>query len=575
MDTPATLAPWITGDPNTWTNADRAVVLCDMASFVPAEARSERFKAGRWRVFSYEAGGLSGTMIYAVPEAKPPVVRVPLPVRGPHAISVGLFSSKPDGACRAWLRLSGDRCALPRDSQPAISQYWNIREVFYRVADLEGQTLEIGPQPGGIVPHCGVAFVKLIPLTDGEAAALRRDREDRSHRNLAASCDGYSFIDLRGPTTIDEVLAEVEIFRDTDFGTLLLHLGGADQVTYPSAVGSWFAQGIDVFPLPGQRHFAHSVRTLAEKGINPTKTIIDGAHDLGMKVHVGIRPALWGYYAPHTDVFQSPFYRDNPQWRLRDKDGLPVARMSWAVPEVRRHLLDVLREAIAFGADGAHIVFNRGFPMVLYEPAFCELFRQRYGEDPLRLEEVDSRIQDLRREIVATFMRELRVLLDEEQARRGDGRRLELSVCTLGIEEDNLRYAVDLRRLVREGLVDEVYPYKYGFGESKRVWDMDYFNDACRSAGAKVFPMISVYEAMEAHVRDVLPALEAGADGLSIWDVALHFGNIDQWPTIARLGRADELRRRLDQGFLDPHGLRVHRLGEDIMDGRFPIFWGG
>ena len=45
----------------------------------------------------------------------------------------------------------------------------------------------------------------------------------------------------------------------------------------------------------GHRYFAESVRTLARKHINPMKVMIDGAHSMGIKVHVGIRPGGWSF----------------------------------------------------------------------------------------------------------------------------------------------------------------------------------------------------------------------------------------------------------------------------------------
>ena len=53
-----------------------------------------------------------------------------------------------------------------------------------------------------------------------------------------------------------------------------------------------------------------------------------------MKVHVAIRPAGWSFFEPYSDYWESPFYQEHPEWRCVDRDGTPVDRMSWAVPEV-------------------------------------------------------------------------------------------------------------------------------------------------------------------------------------------------------------------------------------------------
>src|SRR5436309_10781980 len=108
---------------------------------------------------------------------------------------------------------------------------------------------------------------------------------------------------------------------------------------------------MDDFAVAGHRYFTEAVRELARKSINPIKVLIDGAHDIGMKVHVGVRPAGWSYGGMMNDLWETPFYRQHPEWRCIDRDGAPTTRMSWAVPEVRKRMIDGLLEAVSFGAD--------------------------------------------------------------------------------------------------------------------------------------------------------------------------------------------------------------------------------
>jgi hypothetical protein len=164
-----------------------------------------------------------------------------------------------------------------------------------------------------------------------------------------------------------------------------------------------------------------------------------------MKVHVGIRPAGWSYYQPYNGLWDSPFYLNNSQWRCVDRvdRGAPeITRMSWAVPEVRAHLIALLVEQVGFGADGAHIVFNRGYPLVLYEKPFCDMFIARHGVDPNEISEEDPRVIQMRSDIVSTFFKELRAQLDVEEQRRANGRRIEISAMVLGTNENNLQYGV-------------------------------------------------------------------------------------------------------------------------------------
>jgi len=563
-------------------------MISDMGKCVPSSALSASVKSAHWKVIPYELiDGTKGQTLWASMETGAPVVKLPLGVSGWHAVYVGLFRTA-HTPCMCWLKLDGDVAPQPRRAGP-LTGYWGIEEVFYKAAELkEASNLHISQQSaatawsvwnkGGL--GCGVAYVKLVPLTRDEIATIHTDRSERSNRRLAATCDGFSNISTYRPTTAEDILKEIDLFRDTDFGTLLLHVGGADQVSYPSQYGSQFGQGMDDFVTIDQRYYAEACRILAEKKLNSTKVLIDGAHEVGMKVHVGIRPALWSYFEPLTDFFESPFYRKHPEWRTVDRDGTPVARMSWAVPEVRKHLLDILREAIGFGADGAHIVFNRGFPLVLYEPPFLERFQKQYGEDPRSVPESDARITQMRSDIVTTFMKELRAMLAEERDRRGNGKRLEISLCVLANEHDNLQYGLDIRRLVEEGLIDEVYPsfHTGDFGSTERIWDFNFFQDVCSPKGVPVIPVYSSAIINEGNIRSwaktTLSLYEQGASGVAFWDVSC-VAPERLWPVVARSGHIDELKSLQERGLPNPLHLPIRRLGDTIVDARYPPFWGG
>ncbi len=51
------------------------------------------------------------------------------------------------------------------------------------------------------------------------------------------------------------------------------------------------------------------------------------------------------------------------------------------MPEVRRHLLEIFRETLELQPEGVGFVFNRGMPLMLWEDAFCERFKQMHKAD--------------------------------------------------------------------------------------------------------------------------------------------------------------------------------------------------
>lgn len=554
-----------------WQNGSSPSVLTDMGLCTPAAALSPAAAKGAWQLFGYEAGGMKGRMIWASDEAGAPPLTLPLNASGWHAVFVGLADPSSLG-CQALLRLSGDPAFVPRSRTAG-----QIEEVFFKAADLTGQSLHIAQQSGGLGRGCGVAYVKLVPLTPEEVRAVEADRQDASRRRLATTIDGFSYIFGRRPTSLEALLPEVETYRHTDFDTLILQVGGADMVNYPSkAGGEMLGQDLTVFPRRGDRFYAEAIRELARQNINPTKALIEGAQDAGLKVHAGIRPAAWVHTPPASDFFTSRFYQEHPEWRCVDRDGTPVARMSLAVPEVRAHLLNVLGEAVGFGADGACILFHRGMPLVLFEKPFCDLFSKRYGADALAVPGEDPRILGLRAELLTTFLRETRAMLDAESRRRGNGERLALSAFVMANEAENLKFGLDLRGWVQQRLVDEVFPYLRAGGTSARQYDMPFFTEVCRPANVRVRPSFVAWNSpdLDAVVQQAVDLYDSGAGGITVWDGNSGADNTARWSVVSRMGHVAELRETRETGAPAPVTLRFRKLGDLILDGRYHPNWG-
>lgn len=551
-----------------WTRAGEATVIRDLSRVEPSSALSETPKRGKWYVIPYEAGGYAGKMLWASEGTDAPPVRLPLKVTGWHAVFVGMAS--PAGiASRLLLRLSGDPAFVPR-----LRTAGQIEEVFFKVADLTGQSLVVAQQDDDRCVAGGIAYVKLIPLTSAENARVKAERAEPSLRRLVTSIDGFSFIYGRRPLSRRALLQEVEVYRNTDFGTLMLQMGGADMVNYPSRVGCMVRDDLDDFPRAGDRRYAETLRTLAKKGINPTRTLIEGARNAGMKVFVCIRPGAWQHSPPLDHFFDSPFFEAHPEWRCFDRDGEEVPRMSFAVPQVRAHLVAVLREAVRFGADGAGIVFVRGVPVVLFEKPFCDLFRKRYGVDARTVEEDDPRLHTLRCEVVTQFMREVRQMLDLEGERQG--RRLEQAAYVMGAESDNLRFGFDVATWSKEGLVDLVCPYCNVGGAKVHRYDLAFYKRVCSPHDVKVAPTFVTWRLppLESVVKKSLTYYAAGADGISFWDGNSAAARMPVWAVLSRLGHIAELEQRAGEGPPKPVTSRFHRLGRLRVDGPYSPIWG-
>ncbi|MBI3852078.1 MAG: hypothetical protein HY298_17610 [Verrucomicrobia bacterium] len=565
--------PWAGAALTDWSNSTNAIVITDLSRCQPRSALSNMvLKRKRWKLIPYRMlNGYEGKMVWAPPEADAPELSIAPELEGWYAIFVGLFSA-PELPTTAWLRLDTDPPSIPRFNSLG-DYYGNSEEVFFRAVRLRKESrLLFRPQTTGVVAACGITHVKLIPLTEEEVRRIETEKGSSTNRVLTATSDGFSDMFYRSQRTASALLSQVEIFRDTDFGTLILQSPGADKVNYPTKVGFLKGWQSEMFPRVGDRHFVEATRALAKQKIIPVKALIERAHQLGMQVHVGIRPAGWSFFEPYSDYWESPFYQNNPQWRCEDRDGTPVTRMSWAVPEVRAHLIALLQEQVQFGADGANLVFTRGYPLVLYEPPARQLFQDQHGIDPRQIPESDPLIGSFRSDVVTKFMRELRAMLDQEQQRRGSSQQLASSVIINGTAQDDLNYGVDLRRLVAEKLVDEVFT-EQGFGVSSSKLNLEFLREVCQPQGIRFSPGLFYSGTLYPN----LPKLyEAGSHGVTFWDVGV--GDVFEWCWISRCGHKEETLWRLQNLDLKKAPRTIHffkKLGNQIRDGRFGPYWGG
>ena len=146
-------------------------------------------------------------------------------------------------------------------------------EVFWKVADLTGQQLTVGQMkrrhapgdfPGSFKCQvASIAYIKLTPISEDEAAALQADRERREDKRLFAHSD-FTF---KRPEHVRE---ELTAFRDSDFSRIVLEAGAGDLMNYPTKigrVGTYY--GLDDYAQPVYRGEAETWRWLQAEGIDP------------------------------------------------------------------------------------------------------------------------------------------------------------------------------------------------------------------------------------------------------------------------------------------------------------------
>ena len=563
-------------DSRGWTRAAEAVVLTDFSKAEPPSALTTgRREKGKWKLVPFATAQWTGTALSAYWETEPAVVRLSLPVRGRHAVYVGLATTS------GGFNIGGSGMKARLSDEPVFKRMaCNLRllplrrgviqEQFLTVAELNGQSIEIAPLYGLAATVC---YVKLVPVTAEEVRERMRPR----HRTAIATFDGHNWIWPFRPTTRPELLEEFRGFEDTDIGKWWFQVGGADLVCYPSNVGNIPGEGTADFPTSTYAAYTHTLQSLFQKGINPLKVARDAARTQGAEFHVMIRPAGWVGSMPYEETFNSKFFCAHPEWRCVDRDGTPTLYMSYAVPEVRRHVLEVVRETLALQPEGVGLLFHRGMPMMLWEEAFCERFRQRHQADARTVAEDDPRLWATRAEIMTEFLTELHALLDETARAQGRRQRYKISLGTFSQEADNQKWGLDLPLWIRRGLVDELAVAWFAYHTSFAPPDMAYYRRITAGTHVGVYPFVIAWKTGKPQdlCKKVAEYYAAGASGIAIWDPQVHKGWPDGSPgnafdVLSRLGDPDRIARWARDGVPQPLMIPLTRLDENYFSRWFP-----
>lgn len=563
-----------------WQQATRAVMMTDMTRCTPADAFSNRRAHAKWKVFEYETSDFSGKCLSVGRESSAPDLTLKLGKRGWHAVYVGLST------ITDLVRPAKNQLEVKLSSDPAFTRLTNrlelasprrdvLEEVFLGTADLTQNDLHFSTvyqMPSRL--H----YVKLIPLTGAEVAAVLADRKQNATQTCVATFDGFTWIHPFRPRDRADLAATFSAYRDSDFKTWWFQVGGADLVHHPTRVGNLMGGHLDTFPRAVDREYVESVRHLHAKGIDPLRVAIEEAHDQNAEILICLRAAGWKGAPPWEEFFMSEFYEAHPEWRCIDHDGTPTMHLSYAVEEVQDHLIEVYREVLQRDPDGVGFLFHRGLPTILWEEPFCRRFIKTFGEDPRTLAEDDPRVFQMRAEIMSDFIRKIRSLLDETAKQQGKlNRRLKLAVTTFATHADNERFGLDVESWIEEDLIDQIgiawFAY-YTSGLKTKSGDTAYYARITEGTNVKVFPFYVGWKMNNATVllSSVARDYDDGADGIAVWDpnqfVKWQSGHHPYWPLVSRLGHRDQVR---DGSLIfQPAAIPLTRLGENHYSRWYP-----
>ena len=527
------------------SKARETIIISDMSKCQPAYALSKVREKHRWQLIPYKGEGLDGVILGAASLIGAPDVTLPLEVSGWYAIHIGFWNPHyaSDGSFRLKLRLTGDAC-FQNISDPEPSLQWpgwvELKETFFKYADLTGQDLIIGQHSKGYFYKAYLGYVKLVPLSDKEVAAIKKDRARKDTRMLYALSDGGGA--MVKSTTREDLMEEVEAFRYSDVKAFVFAATFGDLVQYPSKIGTpLLSEAGDAVGTPIYKSLRDGLRTLLDKGIVPIRVLSEHCHQVGIEFHAMFRLAILGQIPPSVLWENSKgIVRRRPDLRMVDKDGAAIEKASYAYPEVRDYMLSMIREvAEGYDIDGVHLCFLRGPQFVGYEDIVIKDFKAKYGIDPRELDENDIRAQRQRASYLTEFVRSARKLVNEVGQKKG--KKIELSAmtypATVNGREWNLFFGFDFPTWFEEELLDNIFMYLFG-PPSPNVPDPNIVEMA-HSHNCKFIANIGGNPSQA--VKLAQDNFKAEVDGFSVWDFDDARENPEYWQVYRRIGHKEEV----------------------------------
>jgi len=531
-----------------------AIYLADMSRFEPRSALSRKPMRHHWRLLDFESDVAKGVMLVAGQNTGAPEINLPFEQKGWHRIYFGIRSfGAGEDETKLLVRMD-DRNVFTtiRHKQGAPDR---IDEYYWRTADLTGRRLHLRPfrlqldpdNADSIAnPSSGVwlAYIKLVPVSGPEASDART-------RTLYAHHDAWSYMFWERPTTAEDIERQLEVFRDTDFSRVYWESAQGDRTNYFSKLGvSTADDGIQDFYRVGDRLAAESMRILRKNGIDPLRVAADYLHGMGLECHATFRPSGFHFDYPLDEWNLGGLYEKHPEWRGTDREGNRTPRLSYAYPEMRKAVLEILKETARYPVEGICVAYNRRPPFLEYDTPIIESFQSRYGTDPRKLDERDSQWLSHRATFMTQWMRELRQALDEVGRERGVAKPLEISAIVMGTEAENLYYGLDLPAWIRERLVDTIIPYTSGTGldSSKQSWvnasEAEFFLRISLGTRTKLACNLMPRQLSPDVYRErALGLYNTGVQHLFFWDCDARADFSPSWTILSRLGHREELEQ--------------------------------
>ncbi len=389
----------------------------------------------KWRIVDYESNGINGRLLWANENSKPKPVTLNVSLEGVYHIYVATIKLQTAYKHRETLtgfKLSSEETKpqVRTMHPPATLRVWKptewIEESYYTTADLTGEKFILF-KPDLEFTISALAWIRLVP-TEKEAA----EREP---------CMAYHFD--KDYLEFDKYSAPREAF-----GILRMVSDGAPKLVLHEKFPVYDLSCVDLEDPRGHRGEKFYLNNHDEMDA----LLIDEAHKLGSKIYASFRMEAGGFSFPDDRMnylFCDKWFEDHPEYRCITRDGRVVDTSSFAYPEVRRRVIEMIVKN-SEGFDGVDLFYHRG-TFVAFEEPIKKMVWERYGIDASRLPMSDPRLHTVFAHFMTLFMRELREALDTME-----GKRMGVNVFLFHDPKNSLYFGYNAEEWINEGLIDSI-----------------------------------------------------------------------------------------------------------------------
>ena len=333
----------------------------------------------------------------------------------------------------------------------------------------------------------------LAPLVAINAMEPSRVVPLAAPKRLILNDDGHNGF-YAGKWTSAEALRQVgQRARGTQIGICQWCVTLGTKVNYPSTIAELCGEGVSSEILAtvrdGDRTLASLLQKLRADGVDTLQCVVEGCHEADVQCYASIRmnpvypmKATGWTGDSMARFFNSKFWWEHPEWRVQYRDGREHPAMSYAYPEVRKRVLDIVQEVLDRDVDGIDLDFLRHPPCFGYEEPLVKGYQEQFHLDPKALpDDNDKRWLQYRAEFVTMLLRDIRQEIDDAATKKG--RPLGLSARV--DHAKHLLWGCDVDQWFKEKLLDILVVSQHGLGG----WDFDLrpFVEKGKAAGCQVY----------------------------------------------------------------------------------------